>query len=68
VLVYLCLISKHANNWFSIKVGEEKMGKGKVVGGIIALIVIAVAVVFALEYFQVYSVPVLGPALGNLLP
>lgn len=52
----------------SIKVGEEKMGKGKVVGGIIALIVIVVAVVFALEYFQVFSVPVLGPALGNLLP
>jgi len=36
------------------------MGKGKVVGGIIAVIVIAVAVMFALDYFQIFTVPVLG--------
>jgi len=51
---------KNAKNRFTIEVGEEKMGRGKVVGGIIAVIVIAVAVMFALDYFQIFTVPVLG--------
>ncbi|MFX1520969.1 MAG: hypothetical protein ACFFCD_13720 [Promethearchaeota archaeon] len=44
------------------------MGAGKVAGGIIAVIIIVLAVIFALEYFQIFSVPVIGPALRNLIP
>ena len=44
------------------------MGAGKAVGGIILAIIIIFVVIFALEYFQIFSVPVLGPAIRNIVP
>lgn len=44
------------------------MGAGKKVGVIILAIIIILVVVFLLEYFQIFSVPVLGPIFRDLIP
>ena len=47
---------------------DVKMGAGKTIGIIILLIIILLGGVFALEYFQIYSVPYIGPVVRDLIP